>query len=276
MSELTPVHGNYRGYYTKRPSVRDPRLALLPKDIFRSARVLDVGCNEGWVTCEIAQSWDAREVVGVDIDDSLVRAAWRRRRSVWSQHPQHSPSPDDSESYDELGRPQKKLKSAEAYENSARHSFPAAFEHMFGPLAIPPAEPQTTNRQFPHNVSFRTADWVKDGVLEDRDEYDVVLALSITKWIHLNDGDDGLKKFFRRAYAVLKPGGAFVLEPQEWETYSKAKRMDARLKENAKGICLRPSDFERILRREIGFASAEHLGQTGKGGFQRPIDIYRK
>lgn len=28
-------------------------------------------------------------------------------------------------------------------------------------------------------------------------------------------------------YAALNPGGVFVLEPQEWETYGKAKRMDA-------------------------------------------------
>jgi 2-polyprenyl-3-methyl-5-hydroxy-6-metoxy-1,4-benzoquinol methylase len=40
-------------YYSKRPSIRDPRLALLPAEFFMGKRVLDVGCNEGWVTCEI-------------------------------------------------------------------------------------------------------------------------------------------------------------------------------------------------------------------------------
>lgn len=49
---------------------------------------------------------------------------------------------------------------------------------------------------------------------------------SISKWIHLNSGDDGLTAFFRRVHAVLKPGGTFVLEPQAWDTYSKAKRMN--------------------------------------------------
>jgi hypothetical protein len=42
----------------------------------------------------------------------------------------------------------------------------------------------------------------------------------------LNGGDEGLKKFFRRVHDVLEPGGAFVLEPQAWDTYAKAKRMD--------------------------------------------------
>ncbi|KAI5120881.1 hypothetical protein M0805_002981 [Coniferiporia weirii] len=274
--DLVPTHGNYRGYYTKRPSVHDTRLALLPKDIFSSARVLDVGCNEGWVTCEIARSWGAREVIGVDIDDGLIRAAWKRRRTVWSQQP-WSPSllGYDNPPGGNTNHPTKKRKlSEDARDADECHMFPVAFEHMFGALAIPPANAQT-NDQFPHNVTFRTADWVRDGALEDRDGYDVVLALSITKWIHLNEGDEGLRKFFRRAYSVLKPGGAFILEPQEWETYSKAKRMDSRLKENAKGIRLRPSDFERILG-ETGFSPAEHLGHTGKGGFQRPIDLYRR
>lgn len=49
---------------------------------------------------------------------------------------------------------------------------------------------------------------------------------SVSKWIHLNGGDEGLMKFFNRIYDVLNPGGTFVFEPQEWEGYHKAKRMD--------------------------------------------------
>ena len=40
-------------YYGKRPFVTDPRLAVLPRSLFVGKRVLDIGCNEGWVTCEI-------------------------------------------------------------------------------------------------------------------------------------------------------------------------------------------------------------------------------
>ena len=42
-------------YYLKRPAGNDARLSLLPKDVFRGKRVLDVGCSEGWVTCEIGE-----------------------------------------------------------------------------------------------------------------------------------------------------------------------------------------------------------------------------
>ena len=52
-SNPVPIHGNYYGYYNKRPSITDSRLALLPPEIFSGKTVLDIGCNEGWVTCEI-------------------------------------------------------------------------------------------------------------------------------------------------------------------------------------------------------------------------------
>lgn len=55
-------------------------------------------------------------------------------------------------------------------------------------------------------------------------EYNVVLALSITKWIHLNWGDAGLQRFFKRVYLHLQPGGRFILEPQALETYRKRAR----------------------------------------------------
>jgi hypothetical protein len=40
-------------YRYHHPGGHDTRLALLPHDLLADARVLDVGCNEGWVSCEI-------------------------------------------------------------------------------------------------------------------------------------------------------------------------------------------------------------------------------
>ncbi|TFK41603.1 Bicoid-interacting protein 3-domain-containing protein [Crucibulum laeve] len=284
-SITVPIHGNYHGYYSKRPTIKDTRLALLPPTLFAGKRVLDIGCNEGWVTCEIAQSWGAHKVVGVDIDDVLIQHAWRRRRAVWSLQAPSDPSTSTSSSaahleVEEVSTGSKKRKRKhEPFDATVIPSippdyFPASCEHEFGSLPIPPSILRGKH-VFPYNLSFRTADWTRTEIPEDSEGYDVVAAFSISKWIHLNDGDEGLRHFFMRIHKVLKTGGTFVLEPQPWDSYAKAKRMNEILKENAKNLTIRPDDFESILH-DIGFVHTQHFGAVGEGGFHRPVDLYVK
>ncbi|KDQ10313.1 hypothetical protein BOTBODRAFT_36413 [Botryobasidium botryosum FD-172 SS1] len=276
-----PIYGNYRGYYTKRPYT-DARLALLDSDFFTGKTVLDIGCNEGWISCDIAQRWGARKVVGVDIDDELIQHAWKRRRAVWSlSAPSEELTPDSTSSESQRkrkrddGDTQLAVAASRCGSIAKSNHFPMAMSHLFGPLPIPPADAPQASLCFPHNVTFRTADWVKTGVRDDAEGYDVVLALSITKWIHLHGGDEGLLSFFRRIHTVLIKGGLLVLEPQGWEGYAKAKRMDPKLKETAKGLVLRPEELTPSLE-EIGFSLMRTAGVTGEGGFRRTVDIYVK
>jgi len=232
------------------------------------------------------QRHGATRVVGVDIDPVLIRAAWKRRRAVWSQQkPPLTPSSSD----DNNNQKQKKVKKRKRSNldllehesispSPSLHYFPLSMQHLFGTLPIPPhgspisLEPTS----FPHNVSFIRADWLSDPI-DSSQQYDIVLALSVTKWIHLNNGDVGLLAFFQRIFDTLHQGrGAkLVLEPQHWEGYAKAKRNNPTLKQSGKDLQIRPDDFEAHLTK-IGFRPAQRMGSVGQGGLRRPVDVYEK
>jgi 7SK snRNA methylphosphate capping enzyme len=64
-------------------------------------------------------------------------------------------------------------------------------------------------------------------VLKQERLMQTLFRLSITKWIQLHGGDKGLKSFFKKVYDSLAPGGTFVLEPQDFDTFQKrAKQID--------------------------------------------------
>ncbi|KAJ2930978.1 hypothetical protein H1R20_g6114, partial [Candolleomyces eurysporus] len=255
-----------------------------------------------------AQNWGAQKVVGVDLDESLIEGAWRRRRALWSTQGPSSPSTSISTPQElkapssELGVRRKRSRSKvdsdddspspapRRSHNSNSNYFPASCEHEFGSLPIPPANPSNPSRGknvFPHNVTFVKADWVDEDIVEDKIEggWDVVVAFSISKWIHLNKGDAGLLTFFHKVFRVLHAGGTFVLEPQPWDSYAKAKRMDGRLKENARHLSLRPNlqregeekdededegegklkSFEEVLVDEVGFKKLKRIEVQGEG-----------
>lgn len=70
----------------------------------------------------------------------------------------------------------------------------------------------------------------RDELLDlQKEEYDVILALSITKWLHLNFGDGGLKRSFKRMHRQLRPGGKLILEPQSYASYNKKKNLNVSL-----------------------------------------------
>ncbi|XP_072302358.1 7SK snRNA methylphosphate capping enzyme [Eucyclogobius newberryi] len=166
---------------------------------------------------------------------------------------------------------------------SVNSTFPVSLRISRGPIAAPPLTEVTSAPpgHFPSNVSFVKANYVLENdhlLVTQRPEYDVILCLSVTKWVHLNWGDNGLKRLFKRAFKHLRPGGIFILEPQPWESYGRRKKVTEIANRNYRNICLKPEQFTFYLTSEVGFTSYEYLGapKSAFKGFQRPIYLFHK
>jgi hypothetical protein len=72
------LYGNYHRYYGYRLGQafdQDPRLSCLDKSWFTGKRCLDIGCNEGLVTMAMSMRFGSKSMVGIDIDEHLIRKA---------------------------------------------------------------------------------------------------------------------------------------------------------------------------------------------------------
>nr|XP_039266667.1 7SK snRNA methylphosphate capping enzyme-like [Styela clava] len=248
-------YGNYNKYYGYRnpEKFKDIRMENLKKDWFKDKDVLDIGCNAGHLTLLIARDYEPRKIVGIDIDDSLIRTARNNIRHY-----------------------------ASARKSSTK--FPSSMAISFGPLACPPIETgkDETTAAFPNNINFFQGNYIpqKDEFLRFQEpEYDVVMCMSVSKWVHLNWGDEGLIRMFKRVFKQLRAGGMFILEPQQWNSYKSKRKLSEKLNENFKSIKLFPESFPNLLLKEIGFEKVDHLNLQARNknaGFQRPIQVYYK
>lgn len=269
-------YGNYCKYYGYRnPSCEDGRLRVLKPEWFQGRDVLDLGCNVGHVTLSIACKWGPSRMVGLDIDAQLIHSARQNIRHylseelrLQSQAAEGDPGAESKEGTTTIRK---------------RTCFPASLTASRGPIAAPqvPLDGADTT-VFPNNVVFVTGNYVldRDELVEaQKPEYDVVLCLSLTKWVHLNWGDEGLKRMFRRIYRHLRPGGILILEPQPWSTYAKRKTLTETTYKNYYRIQLKPEQFSSYLTSpEVGFSSYELVAtphNTFKG-FQRPVYLFHK
>ena len=216
-------HGNYPNYYSIRKN--DTRLDLIPNKFFKGKRVLDIGCNSGNITIEIARKFEPEFIKGIDIDKSLI---------------------------------------SKASKNLIMKSKTCSKEVSDDPAC------------FPQNIVFECFDFL---LLPVKERCSVILALSITKWIHLNHGDSGIKQFFKKCHSILQVNGILILEAQSFETYTKRSKSCREMAVNQAKMKLLPDMFEEYLINDVGFRNSEHLGipeEQQVKGFQRPVIVFRK
>jgi len=114
-------HGNYVAYYGYRNVDRneDPRLKLLPRELFEGKDVLDIGCNAGIVTIAIASTYLPERILGIDVDQRLIGSAKRNVRRYVDEN-----------------------------------SYPSCLQTAFGPISTN-LLPSTESSAFPHNILFQ-------------------------------------------------------------------------------------------------------------------------
>ncbi|KAJ3708520.1 hypothetical protein LUZ61_012225 [Rhynchospora tenuis] len=130
----------------------------------------------------------------------------------------------------------------------------------------------------PHVVSFRHENFVEDPEVSS-EKYDAIVCLSVTKWIHLNWGDEGIITLFVKIWRLLRPGGVCLLEPQPWSSYKHNRLVSDTAKAHYGSTFLHPGKFREILLDKIGFRSAKVITDKLTGtvaGFDRPITAYYK
>uniref|UniRef100_A0AC35FAH1 RNA methyltransferase n=1 Tax=Panagrolaimus sp. PS1159 TaxID=55785 RepID=A0AC35FAH1_9BILA len=246
--------GNFNRYYGNRPqlAIVDARLNFLCKDMFIEKDILDIGCNSGLLTISIAREFNPKRIIGMDIDGHLIRAAQHNIRYFCDR------------------------------DSKFMHRFPMSFPHCFGPITAPEAASTTTESEateFPHNIKFICDNYVleNDAMLEKvEEEFDIIILLSTTKWIHLNNGDDGLKRAFKRIFKQLRPNGKLILEILEFDGYRRTANTCNILKKNFENISFKPEQFaDYLLSEEVGFRHFEDVG-LAYAGFKGPLLIFFK
>ncbi|GAV90006.1 Methyltransf_4 domain-containing protein/Bin3 domain-containing protein [Cephalotus follicularis] len=258
--------GNYRNYYGYRIGndlEEDPRLRVLKKEWFQDKDCLDIGCNSGIFTIQIAKKLHCSSILGIDIDSSRIEDAhWHLRKSVRmdnSKKKSAKTSELEVAKRENDSDPNSALLIEEILENSS-DCCPSRKRDLFD------------------IVSFQQENFVKSQLPPGK-HYDTILCLSVTKWIQLNWGDDGLIALFTKIWTLLRPGGILVLEPQPWKSYENNHRVSETTAMNYRNIKHRPVDFQEILLDKIGFRTVEDLtwGLSGStAGFNRPIFAFCK
>jgi 7SK snRNA methylphosphate capping enzyme len=124
-------------------------------------------------------------------------------------------------------------------------------------------------------VAFRVDDFARDdapATVAPEAQFDVILCLSVTKWVHLNGGDDAVRRLFRKAFALLAPGGIFVLEAQPWSSYRKYRDLFP-----GREIAFHPGQFHAYLTgADVGFGDSKSHAMDDSAEFKRSLTLYFK
>ena len=119
---------------------------------------------------------------------------------------------------------------------------------------------------------------------------DTVLCLSVTKWVHLCHGDNGIHDLFQIFSNILRSGGHLCLEYQPFSSYKTSTKKEE-LKRYFKEDCpkdeklwdpntlqTKPNQFEDLLLHKYGFTFVEDSEHCARAKIfsGRPMKIFQR
>lgn len=122
------------------------------------------------------------------------------------------------------------------------------------------------------NVSFAAEDWLFSDNPQTSGPFDIIVAFSVTKWIHLQHLDRGIRMFFKKCADSLSEDGQLILEAQPWASYQKAVRRSKspHFAPNLHQLQLRPDGFADLLELH----GLRHVRTSNQ--LSRPIAMFCK
>lgn len=175
---------------------------------------LDIGCNEGDLSMEVylqikkeLPSNVTCILLGIDLDSTLIQLAKEKyiKQSINSNDDSNSINTHKNISFETLNFMNK---------STADIFFKEYFDMI--------------NKQYNANIN----------------SFNVISLFSITMWIHLNYGDEGIRDCLLRSSALVHTSGSLIIEPQPWKCYKSADKRCRKL-----GI-QRPLHFNTLTIRD--------------------------
>lgn len=139
----------------------------------------------------------------------------------------------------------------------------------------------------PESISFECLDFMEPSKREkimktylekySRERFDVIFCFSVTMWIHMNHGDEGLVDFLQ---AVCSLAEMIVIEPQPGKCYRNASRRLRRAGQQdfpfVNSIQLNNNVDTHIERIIVDRCSFERVAITSPNEWGRKLLIYRR
>lgn len=106
-------------------------------------------------------------------------------------------------------------------------------------------------------------------------KFDVVFCFSVTMWIHLNNGDEGLMEFLRYIKDISQ---AIIIEPQPWKCYKNAQR---RMKKSGNSFPLYETlkikeCIDHVIENILTESSHRKVCESSESSWNRKVQSYQR